>query len=166
MPLSRLLKKLSQPSLVPPAATDTGSIVSTDNLNGHPQSSEPMHTIPRPWRKKRTLTSHSSISRQSSTPPFTPKAEYPLAQPEGGMCEMPFDKPLPPEPSVLLTTMSIVPSPDVMPVCPSPVQDKLAEAWNAVKDDARVTKTSREIHTVGMSLLSRVLFPRKFDPGI
>jgi hypothetical protein len=54
----------------------------------------------------------------------------------------------------------------VMPVCPSPVQDKLAEAWNAVKDDARVTKTSREIHTVGMSLLSRVLFPHKFDPGI
>jgi hypothetical protein len=59
-----------------------------------------------------------------------------------------FDKPLPPEPSVLLTKLSIVSSPDVMPVC-SPVQDKLAEAWNAVKDDTRVAKIS---HTVGMLL--------------
>ena len=158
MPLSRLLKKLSQPNLVPPSATDSGSIDSTDNLNGRPQSSEATRTIPRPWRRKRTLTGHSSISRQSSTPPFTPKAEYPLAQ--GGIREVLFDKPLPPEPSVLLTKLTIVPSPNIMmvPVSSSPVQDKLAEAWNAVKDDARVAKMSQERHTVGMYSLPKVLF--------
>jgi hypothetical protein len=156
MPLSRLLKKLSQPNLVPPSATDSGSIDSTDNLNGRPQSSEATRTIPRPWRRKRTLTGHSSISRQSSTPPS--KAEYPLAQ--GGIREVLFDKPLPPEPSVLLTKLTIVPSPNIMmvPVSSSPVQDKLAEAWNAVKDDARVAKMSQERHTVGMYSHPRNLF--------
>lgn len=156
MPLSRLLKKLSHPSLVPPAATDAGSILSTDDLNGHPQSSESTRTIPRPWRRKRALTGHSSISRQSSTPPLTPKAEYPL--PRGGMREMLFDKPLPPEPSVFLTKLSMVSSPELMPICSSPVQDKLAEAWDTVKDDARIAKTSQERHTAGMCSFPRVLF--------
>jgi hypothetical protein len=153
---SRLLKKLSHPTLVPPATTDAGSILSTDNLNGHPQSSEPTRTIPRPWRRKRALTGHSSISQQSSTPPLTPKraeTEYPLAQ--GGMREMLFDKPLPPEPSVFLTKLSMASSPDLMPICSSPVHDKLSEAWDAVKDDARVAKMARsqELHTAGMCSL-------------
>ena len=156
MPLSRLLKKLSHPNLVPPAATDTESIPSADYHNGQPQLSEPTRTIPRPWRRKRALTGHSSISRQSSTPPLTPKVEYPLAQ--GGMREFLFDKPLPPEPGVFLTKLSMVSSPDMMPVCGSTVQDKLAEAWDAVKDDARLAKMSRELHTTGMYSLPRVLF--------
>lgn len=160
MPLHRLLKKLSHPSLVPLATKDTGSIVSTDKIDGHPspQSIERTRTITRPWRRKRTLTGHSSVSRQSSMPPFTPKAEYPL--PQGGMSEGPADKPLPPEPGVLVTTVSIVSSPDMMPVCSSPVQDKLAEAWDAVKGDARVAKMSREPHTAGICSLLRVLFFR------
>jgi hypothetical protein len=160
MPLSRLLKKLSHPNLVPPAATDTGSILSTDNHNGQPQSSEPTRTIPRPWRRKRTLTGHSSISWQSSMPPLTLKVEYPLAQ--GGMRELLFDKPLPPVPGVFLTKQSMVSSPDMVPVCSSTVQDKLAEAWDAVKDDARLAKMSRELHTAGMYSLPRVFFRVNF----
>jgi len=74
------------------------------------------------------------------------------------MREMLFDKPLPPEPTVFLTKLSMVSSPDMMPVCSSPVQDKLAEAWDAVKDDARVAKMSQELHPVGMCSLPRVLF--------
>jgi hypothetical protein len=152
---SRLLKKLSQPSLVSFAATDTASDLSTDSLNGHPQSSETTRTLPRPWRRKRALTGHSSTSRQSSTPPLTPKVEY--SPPQGGMRDMLFDKPLPPEPSVFLTKLSMVSSPDMMPICSSPVQDKLAEVWDVVKDDARVTKMSRGDRTVGMCLFPGVL---------
>jgi hypothetical protein len=74
------------------------------------------------------------------------------------MREMLFDKPLPPEPAVFLTKLSMASCPDMMPVCGSPVQDKLAEAWDAVKDDARVAKMSRG-HTAGMGSLPRVLFP-------
>jgi hypothetical protein len=74
------------------------------------------------------------------------------------MREMLFDKPLPPEPGVFLTKLAMVSSPDLMPVCSSPVQDKLAEAWDAVKDDARVAKMSQELHTAGMCSLPRVLF--------
>lgn len=145
MPLSRLLRKLSRPNLVPPATTDTESILSTDNLNDSPQSSEPTRTVSRSWRRKRTLTSRSNISRQPSTPPFSPNAEHPL------------DKPLPPQPSVLLTKLAIVSSPDVTPVGSSPVEDKLTQAWNAVKDNAMVAKMSQQ-HTVGMYSLPRVLF--------
>ena len=164
MPIPRLLKKLSQPSLVSHAATDTGSTLSTDNLNDNPHSSEPTRTtIPRPWRRKRALTGHSSISRQSSTPPLTPKVEYPLAR--GGTREILFDKPLPPEPTVFLTKLSMVSSPDMMPVCSSPVQDKLTEAWDAVKGDARVAKVNEKVHTAGMYSLPRVLFRANLVPA-
>ena len=162
MSFSRLLKKLSYPNLVLPPDANTGIIHSTDDLNDHPQSSERARTIPRPWRRKRALTGHSSISRPSSMPPLTPKAEYPL----GGTPEMLIDKPLPPEPSVSLSKPSFISSPDMIPVCSSPVQDKLAEAWDAVKDDPRITKMSKEIHTVGMCSLPRSSFLRQFDPGI
>ena len=98
-------------------------------------------------------------------PSVTLKAGYQLAQ--GGTREMLFDKPLPPEPSVLLTRLPMVSSPDMMPACSSPVQDKLAEAWDAVKDDPRITKMSKEIHTVGMCSLSGSSFLlRQFDPDI
>jgi len=162
MPISRLMKKLSHPTVVPPAAKDTGGVPSTDKLNGHRQSSEPTRTITRLRRRKRTFTDHSSMSRQSSAPPLTRKAEYPLAQ--GGMREILLDKPLPPEPSVLLTQFSMVSSPDMVPVTNSPVQDKLAEAWDAVKDDsdARVVKMRKGPHNAGMCSLSRVLFRVNF----
>ena len=156
MSFSRLLKKLSSPSLVPPAATDTEGVDFTDGFNGQPQSSERMRTIPHPWRRKRALTGHSSISRPSTMPSVTPKAGYPLAQ--GGTREMLFDKPLPPEPSVLLTKLPMVSSPNMIPACRSPIQDKLAEAWDAVKDDPRIATMSKELHTVGMCSLPGVLF--------
>ena len=74
------------------------------------------------------------------------------------MREMLFDKPLPPEPGVFLTKLSMVSSPDLMPVCSSPVQDKLAKTWDAVKDDARIAKMSQELYAAGMYSFPRVLF--------
>ena len=95
-------------------------------------------------------------------PPLTFKAESPL----GGTPEMLFDKALPPEPSVSLTKPPLISSPDMIPVCGSPVQDKLAEAWEAVKDDPRIATMSKELHTVGMCSLPGNSSLRQFDPGI
>jgi hypothetical protein len=140
MSFSRLLGKHSHSSLVPPAA---GSGPSADDPDGQPQrqqSSEVTRSIPRPWRRKRPPTAgDSSTSRQMPTSPLTSKAEGPA--PQGGVCEMPIPMPVP---SIVMT--NLIP----------PVQGKLAEAWDAVKDDPRVAKTNRELDTVGMCSLPRL----------
>jgi hypothetical protein len=154
-----LLRKFSHPSLVPTASTDAESSPSVDEPNGQPQHrqySEPTLTIPRPWRKKRPSTAgSSSISRQTSAPPLRPRVGDPT--PEGGVPEIPFPKPLPPDPSVFLTNLSVIPPPGMITVS-SPVQDKLAEAWDAVKDDPGVANISRELDAAGMCSLPRLLF--------
>jgi hypothetical protein len=159
MSFSRLLRKLSQPSLVPIASTDAGSSPSADEPNGRSQrrqSSEPTRTVPRPWRRKRPSTAgQSSISRQTSTPPLAPKAEGPT--PQGGVPEMPPPVPILPDPSVFLTNLAMVPPPEMILVS-SPVQDKLAEAWDEVKGDPVVANISRELDAVGVCSLPVLLF--------
>ena len=151
MPFSRLLRKLSHPNLAPPASTDAENGPSADDPGGQPQRrqfGEPARTMPRPWRRKRPSTAGGSvISRQTSTPLLIPKAENPT--PQGGVRRMPFPKPLPPDPSVFLTNLAIVSPPET--------QDKLAEAWEAVKDEPEVVDISRELDTVGLYLLPRLL---------
>jgi hypothetical protein len=156
MSFSRLLRKFSHPSLAPTASTDAESSPSADKPNGQTQRrqySEPTRTIPRPWRRKRPSTAGpSSISRQTSAPPLTHKAEGPSTQ--GGVPGMSFPEPLPPDPSVFLTNLAMVPSPEMIPIS-SPVQDKLAKAWDTVKGDTGVANISRELDAVGVcSLLS------------
>lgn len=158
MSFSRLLRKLSHSNLVPPAA---GSVPSSDEPNGQPQhrqSSELTRSITRPWRRKRPSTAgNSSTSRQMSTSALTPKTEGPV--PQGGVREMTFPMPVPPDPSVFTTNLATVAPPVIIPDR-SPVQDKLAEAWDVVKDDPGVSKASRELNTVGVySLSSLELFP-------
>jgi hypothetical protein len=156
MSFSRLLKKLSYPSLVPPAA-GSASGPSADDPNGQPQcrqSSEPTRTIHRPWRRKQPSTAgHSSMSRQMSTSPLTPKAEGPA--PQDGVCEMPIPMPIPPDLSVFMTNLVTEPPSEMIPDS-SPVQDKLAEAWDAVKDDPGAAKGSRELDTIGVCPLPRL----------
>jgi hypothetical protein len=53
-------------------------------------------------------------------------------------------------PSVLLTNVTVVPQPEMVPAI-DPVPDKLADAWDAVKDDPKITNMSRALDTVGAS---------------
>jgi hypothetical protein len=159
MSFSRLLRKHSTPTLAPPAPTNAGSNHSADDPNGQPQrrqASEPTRTIPRPWRRKRPSTaSHSSLSGQTTTSPtsISPRAED--LTPQGEVGEMPIPMPLPPDPNVFMTNLAMVPPPEMIEAS-SPVQDKLAEAWGAVKDDPGVAKPSRELDTAGVCSLARL----------
>jgi hypothetical protein len=159
MSFSRLLRKFSHPSLVPPTSTDAGiSRPATSDPKSHPQrrqTSEPTYTVPRPWKKKRSSTTGRSsiISQQTSTPPLTPEAE-------GLTTESRVDEifpPVPVTPSARLTSAAVVSSPETV-LAIDAVPDKLAEAWDAVKDDPGVAKASRELDTVGVCPLPR-LFP-------
>ena len=144
MSFSRLLGKHSHASLVPPIA---GGGPSAIDLNGQPQrqqSSEVTRSIPRPWRRKRPSSAgDSSTSRQIPTPPLTSKAA-----PQGGVREMPIAMPVP-------MTNLVTGLPEMIPDI-SPVQGKLGEAWDIVKDDPGVAKTNRELDTVGMCSLPRL----------
>ena len=146
MSFSRLLGKHSHASLVPPAA---GSGSSADDPNEQPQrqqSSEVTRTIPRPWRRKRPSSAgDSSTSRQMPTSPLTSEAA-----PQRGVREMPIPMPVP---SIVMTNL-VTGLPEMIPDI-SPVRGKLAEAWDAVKDDPGVAKTNRELDTVGMCSLPR-----------
>lgn len=82
-----------------------------------------------------------------------PKAEGPTS--EDGMREMPPPMPLPTTPGVLLTNLAMVPPPEMIPVISS-VPDKLAEAWEAVKDDPRVAE-SPEADTICAFSVPRLL---------
>ena len=160
MSFSRLLRKHSPPSFAPPTPTSAGSNPSADDPSGQPQrrqASEPTRSIPRPWRRKRpSAASHSSLSGQTTTSPLTsisPGSED--LTPQGGVGEMPIPMPLPPDPNVFMTNFAMVPPPEMIEAS-SPVQDKLAEAWGAVKDDPGVAKTSRELDTAGVCSLARL----------
>jgi hypothetical protein len=58
--------------------------------------------------------------------------------------------PVPPIPRALPTNDAVVPSPEMVPAI-GPVPDKLADAWDAVKNDPKVTNMSRALDTVGVS---------------
>ena len=83
------------------------------------------------------------MSTSALTPP---KAEDPV--PQGGAREMIFPMPVPPDPSAFMTNLVMVPPPEISDS--SPMQGKLAEAWDLVKGDPGVAKASRELDTVGV----------------
>jgi hypothetical protein len=70
---------------------------------------------------------------------------------------MPPPMPPPPDPSVFLTNLAMVPPPEMILVS-NPVQDKLAEAWGEVKGDPAVANISRELDAVGVCSLPVLLF--------
>jgi hypothetical protein len=108
-----------------------------------------MAIIPRPWKAKRpSSTDHSSPSQPTPTPSLIPKAKGTTT--ESGVDE--DSSPIPSIPNVLRTTVSVVPSPEMVPAVGS-VTDKLADAWDTVKDDPKIAKTSRAFDTVGVSLV-------------
>lgn len=57
--------------------------------------------------------------------------------------------PVPAIPSVFLTNVVVVPSPEIVPAI-NPVSDKLADAWDAVKEDPKIANTSRKLDTAGV----------------
>jgi hypothetical protein len=168
MSFSRLLRKFSQPSLANPAPAGSGNSPrnSSDDPHERPQrrqASESTPPIPRPWRRKRPSTmGHSSQSPTTSTPLLIPKAQSPT--PDVEVPEMPLPMPLVTSPGVVLTNFAMVPPLEMIPaVVPAP--DKLTEAWDAVKDDPNIAKTSRRIDSVGSFSVPTSL-PRQADPGI
>jgi hypothetical protein len=65
--------------------------------------------------------------------------------------------PVPAIPSVLLTNVAVVPSPEIVPAI-DPEPDKLTDAWNAVKADPKLANTSRELDSVGVSSAPLLIF--------
>jgi hypothetical protein len=62
--------------------------------------------------------------------------------------------PVPAIPSVIPTNAAVIPSPEMVPAV-GPVPDKLADAWDAVKDEPKIAKTSR---SVGVSSAPSLFF--------
>jgi hypothetical protein len=109
-----------------------------------------MATIRRPWKAKSlSSTGHSNPSQPTPTPPSTLKDECPTS--EGGLEEL--SPPVPTIPNVFLTNHTVIPSPEI-----GPVPDKLADAWDAVKDDPKIADTSRAVDTVGLSQAPALIF--------
>jgi hypothetical protein len=153
MSFSRLLKNFSHPSFARSGPTDAESNTSDDSnvrQRGR-QANESMATIRRPWKAKRpSSTDHSSPSQPKPTPPSTPKAKSTTT--ESGVDE--DSSPIPSIPNVLRTNVSVVPSPEMVLAVGGSVTDKLADAWDAVKDDPKIAKTSRALDTVGVPVSS------------
>jgi hypothetical protein len=98
------------------------------------------------WKAKRrstTASDHSSTSQSTPIPVSTAKAENPPT--EGRV-----DALSPPDPAVRLTNVAVIPSPETVPAI-GPVQDRLTEAWDAVKDDRKIASTSRAVDPDGVS---------------
>jgi hypothetical protein len=171
MSFSRLLRKLSQPSLAHPAPTSAGSSPRASADDPHEshtgkrrQASEPMPAIPRPWRRKRPATAdRSSLSQSTSTPTLPPpKAESPTS--DGGMRDTPAPMPLPTStPGVFLTNLAMLPPPEMIPAV-DPVQDKLTEAWTLVKDDPKIADKTPGLNTAGASSVPMFLFRSNLIP--
>ena len=169
MSFSRLVRKFSQPSLAHPAPADSGNSPQTSSEDPHerPQrrrASEPTPVVPRPWWRKRPWTvGRSSQYQATSSPLLIPKAQSPTSNVEVPETLLPM--PLPTFPGVVLTNLAMVSPPEMIPaVVLAP--DKLAEAWDAVKDDPNMAKTSRELDSVGSFSVSLPLYLGKADPGI
>ena len=149
MPFARFLRRSSQPTPVrsgPSGPTDTRSSTSHDpNMpqRGR-QASELMATIRRPWKAKRPPS--TDPSQLTPTSPLTSKDRGPTT--ESGVDGL--SPPVPAIPGVLPTNVASEPSPEMIPAN-DPVPDKLADAWDAVKDDPKFANMSREFDTVGVS---------------
>ena len=148
MPFPRLLRKFSQPNLTRTTTTDhAGRSPSSNGSNSaskqQRQPSEPVPTLPRPWRRKTTSTG----DRAGSSSPVTSKVESVASEVE----KNPLPMSLPAAgPDVYLTNLSVVPHTEMMSVL-SPVSDTLAEAWDAVKDGPKDSNKNPRLNTVGAS---------------
>ena len=154
MPFARLLKKFSQPNLARSRTTDAESSVADDSsiCQRGRQASESMVSVRRPWKAKRpSTTDHSSPSQSTLTSPLTSTAKSTTT--EDGVDE----GTLPTIPSVVLANATTAPSPEMVPAV-GPVPDKLADAWDAVKDDTNIANTGRALDTVGVSSASPTHF--------
>ena len=144
MSFARFWRSVSQPNLARSAPADARRSTSDDSNIPHRgrQASELMATIRRrPWKAKRhSTTDHSSPSQSTPIPAstFNPPTEGRV------------DALSPSDPAVHLTNVAVVPSPETVPAI-GPVQDKLAEAWDAVKDDRKIANTSRAVDADGVS---------------
>jgi hypothetical protein len=148
MSFVRLLRISSQSTLTRSGPTDTeGSTSDNSNIpRRERQASELMAAIRLPWKAKRTpSTGHSSPSQPTPTSPLASRSHTS----ESGVDEITL--PAPAVSSVLLTNVAIVPSPEMVSATISPMPDRFSDAWDAVKDDPKITHMSRALDTVGVS---------------
>jgi hypothetical protein len=150
MPFPQVLRKFSHPNLAR-SAPDTGNDAS-DNSNKPPrrrQASEAMPTMSRWWRAKRSSTTgHSSPSQPTFIHTPTSKAESPKS--EDVVNVMPLSKkPLPSTAGVFVTNPDKASLPEMIPTG-NLAPDKLAEAWDAIKDGPNVSSTGRRLDAIGV----------------
>ena len=152
MSFAQLLRKFSQPNLAGSVAHDAGVDASDDSnkLRQQRQASEPMPTMHRFWRrtKKSSTTDRSNPSESTSIHPLPPKTESSTS--EDGVIAVPLPIPLPTTP-VFANNLDRVSPPEMIPTV-SPVPDKLAEAWDAIKDGPNIANASRRLDTVGVGV--------------
>lgn len=146
MSFAQALRKFSQPNLAHSADADAGSGTSdnSNNLTQRRQASEPTLTKSRFWRVKRPPTPHRSNLSQ----PTPTQAENSTST--DGVIAMPSPAPLPTTPDVFATNFYTAPPPEMIPPV-SPVPDKLAEAWDAIKDGPSIPKAKEGLDTIGAS---------------
>lgn len=148
MSFAQVLRKFSQPNLARSAdadADDGGG--ASDNSNNPPQrrqASEPTLTKlkSRFWGMKRPPTPHRSNLSQP-TPTQSENSTF-----TDGVIRMPSPIPLPTTPGVFATNPDVAPPPEMIPPV-SPVPDRLAEAWDAIKDGPSIPKASKGLDTIG-----------------
>jgi hypothetical protein len=152
MPLASLLRRSSQPTFPRSGSTDARRSTADDS-NIPPrgrQASELIAAIRRPWKAKSlSTTGLSNPSQPTPIPPSTSKTNGPTS--ECGLEEL--SPPVPAIPGVFLidqSDLADIPSPEMVPAI-GPVPDKLADAWDAVKDDPNIANTSRAVDTFGLS---------------
>ena len=151
MPFTRLFRGSSQPTL---ARSDPTDARSGESNTPERQTSELMSTIRRPWKARRPpSTDRSSPSQPTPTTLLSYKAKDPTT--ESRVEEM--SPPVPAIPSGLLTNVAVEPSPEIVPAIDR-MSDKLASAWDAVKDVPNTVNTSRVLDTVGVSSASSLFF--------
>lgn len=141
MPPFRLSRTPSRANLAKANHTEAGGSTS-DDFNLSLQVSESKATIrPHPWRAK-------GLSTTGNSSPF----QWTLISPSTASSVDAFPTPDPAIPSVHLNGVA-APSPERIPATDA-VSDKLAEAWDAVKDVPEFAHTSRAIpsHAVGVSV--------------
>jgi len=87
--------------------------------------------------------------------PSTPNVESPTF--DDAVHEMPVPMPAPSNPRFSPTNLAEVPPAEATPSI-SPVQNKLVEAWDAIKDDPKISDMNRGLNTLGESSIPGLLF--------
>lgn len=148
MPFSRLLRTSSHPTLADSALADAGGSTSDDSNQPRQgwQASGSKDTIcHRPWKADGpSTTDHSSPSKSTAVQPST---------------ESRVNTSPPPDPAISSVHLNsvAVPSPERIPAIGA-VQDKFAEAWDAIKDGPKIAETSHALHAVGVSAAPSLFF--------